>query len=413
MGKFFSDAVELGIEKVWMSYEPDEIREGFRLFLNSAKKGDADAFCFLGRCYLGEQYVEMVGFPEDENLAIDYIKESVIRGSAVGVLCAMRCGAMTPAIHQKMPFKDLKEAYDIVLAKAEAGHPFCQYVIANTYYWGDQILIQGKEKMFERFPNEKSYDKWAYPIAIDWFIKAFNNGFIFGVRNLINIYNNEEGDIPPNKFIAEQWRKTAAVYGDSAQIFNMGCIYSQQDLEKKSIHFFKILAKRDYSPALASLGFNYHNGIGVEENWQTALIYYRKAANLGLASAKSNIGIIYATGNEFIPKDYAKAVYYHQESLSEEHTFSYPILPIYYQEGWGTLVDRDYAFYLLSKAKEYVDDFNNYQEEFFYTALGNAYCFGWGTDKNIAKGKDYYKKALKLGKIHSEYIKEKLKLLNN
>ena len=42
-----------------------------------------------------------------------------------------------------MPFASLKEARDDVLSKAEAGHPFCQYMIGNTYYFGDCFEIDG------------------------------------------------------------------------------------------------------------------------------------------------------------------------------------------------------------------------------------------------------------------------------
>ena len=63
------------------------------------------------------------------------------RAAYHGMLTCLR--ELTPSARKAMPFASLKEARDDVLGKAEAGHPFCQYMIGNTYYFGDCFEIDG------------------------------------------------------------------------------------------------------------------------------------------------------------------------------------------------------------------------------------------------------------------------------
>ena len=89
----YSEKVAEAIALIWKSYDKTAMRRGYDLLTEAARTGDADAPCFLGRCHLGEEYVwSGGGFVRDERLASRYIAESVVRGSASGVLCALRTG---------------------------------------------------------------------------------------------------------------------------------------------------------------------------------------------------------------------------------------------------------------------------------------------------------------------------------
>lgn len=83
------------------------------------RASDADASCFLGRCYMGEGFVrDGAGFTVDEDEAARLIKESVLGESADGVLCVMRTGNLSPEVQENMPFDSLKEAFMIVKQRA-------------------------------------------------------------------------------------------------------------------------------------------------------------------------------------------------------------------------------------------------------------------------------------------------------
>lgn len=138
MGRFFSDKVETAIRYIYYDLGAQRGQEGFRLLQEACREGDADAYCLLARCLYGQEYTWLGhDFPVDEGAADELIYQSVMMGSALGTLIAMRCGVMNKELQEAMPLASLKAAYDIILEKAEAGDAFCQMVIGNVYYWYD------------------------------------------------------------------------------------------------------------------------------------------------------------------------------------------------------------------------------------------------------------------------------------
>ena len=53
----YSEKVAEAIVLIWKSYDKTAMRRGYDLLTEAAREGDADAYCFLGRCHLGEEYV--------------------------------------------------------------------------------------------------------------------------------------------------------------------------------------------------------------------------------------------------------------------------------------------------------------------------------------------------------------------
>ena len=156
MGRIFSDAVEQALEYIYYRDWEHRGKEGFALLEQASAGGDGDASCVLARCLSGDGYVwNGHGFPEDGPRAVKLLHQSVAQGSALGVLVALRSRTLTPSVQKKMPFASLKEAFDIVLEKAELGDAFCQYTIGNTYFWWDFQRIQDKGR--DSFPSDAAY----------------------------------------------------------------------------------------------------------------------------------------------------------------------------------------------------------------------------------------------------------------
>ena len=95
MGRFFSDKVETAIRYIYYDLGAQRGQEGFRLLQEACREGDADAYCLLARCLYGQEYTWLGhDFPVDEDAADELIYQSVMMGSALGTLIAMRCGVM-------------------------------------------------------------------------------------------------------------------------------------------------------------------------------------------------------------------------------------------------------------------------------------------------------------------------------
>ena len=147
MGRFFSDTVETALRDIYYQMWTGRGQEAFQRLEQASAAGDGDASCLLARCYCGGQYVwEGHHFPEDDRKAIQLLHKSVEQGSALGVMVALRSRELPPDLQKKMPFSSLEEAFHEVLSKAEAGEPFCQYTVGNSYFWWDFLRIQGKKR---------------------------------------------------------------------------------------------------------------------------------------------------------------------------------------------------------------------------------------------------------------------------
>jgi len=69
---------------------------------------------------------------------------------------------------------------------------------------------------------------------------------------------------------------------------------------------FRPLAEQGDADAQSYLGFMYHNGEGVLQNYKTAFKWYSLAAEQGHANAQHNLGVMYHNG-EGVLQDYVYA----------------------------------------------------------------------------------------------------------
>lgn len=407
MGKFFSDKVEEGIRKVWMTYDKKEMRQGFALLQEAADEGDADGYCFLARCYMGKLYVWQWGeLPVDDGIAARYIRESVLRGSAAGILCAMRCNALSPSVRQKMPLS-LKQAFDSVLEKAEGGHPFCQYMIGNAYYWGDMVDIEG-ETIYERFPTENDYERYAYPIAAGWYQKAFEGGYSFGFGNFRTIYEQGKGGIAPNPALVEKWQKFVADAGDASQQCDYGVELSAKGDLAGALHYFELSAAKGDVPAQYNAGFAYLAGRGTAVDKAKAYRYFQQAAEKGDPDAQFQLGNAYFDGDYF-PQDDAKAAYWLEKSAEQNCFWAYPQLARCYQNGWGVETNFPRAFWLLQQAEKQMDGYSNLFRGYVCQGLGRAYGWGRGVEEDFERAVSYLDEGSRLGSENCSRMRSSFK----
>lgn len=400
MGKFFSDKVEEGISLVWCTFIPEEMKRGMELLDAAAKEGDADAMCFLARCYMGDEYVwGGGGLPVDEELSVKWVKESVLKGSAAGVLCAMRCDELTPAVRRNMPYTTT-QARDIILEKAQAGHPFCQYMIGNTYYYGD-IIEMDKLDLEKDYPTEESYQAYAFPMAVEWFERALENGFTIAFRNLRCIYSEGEGGIAKDEEKVLHYTKLAAGKGDPEMMNNYGCLLTESGHEAEGFRWYKQSADAGEPVGCYNTGWCYEYGQGVAENQRKAFNYYMKAAKKEYATAYFKLGSFYYDGDE-VEEDNAKAAYWFQKGADEEEFWCYPKLATCYQNGWGVEQDYDEAFDLFILAEESIEEYDDDTKSLVWDGLGNAYGYGEGADEDFKLAVEYYQKAAGLDNENSQ-----------
>lgn len=389
MGKIFSDEVEQALTYIYYDMRAGRGKEGFALLERASAAGDGDASCILGRCLCGHQYVwPGHGFPEDDHRAIALLHQSVAQGSALGVLVCIRCGELTPSVEKKMPFTDLQEVFDIVLQKAQAGDPFCQYTVGNVFFWWDFLRIRGVGR--DSFPSKedfRAYIRENSPQCESWFLQSFRGGMYSAGNNLYQYYlKGDEDIIPPQPEKAEDiWRMGAELGYPNHQYIYAG------DLEKagkkaEALEWYKQSAAGGELDSWYHVGLAYEKGEIVPKDLAYAAKCYEKGLNSRIKDigCHNRLGALYYDGDG-VDVDYAKAFQLLKYAYDRENTWGVCYLGKCYFRGWGT--QQDYV-----KAREMLEqvDWNN--REAFYM-LGYIYGRGLGVPEDIKKGVEYLQKA--------------------
>lgn len=398
LGRYFSDKTERGIDFVWMQHDREKMLEGRQLLTEAAEEGDADALCFLARTYMGAQYVwQYSGLDEDDDRAEKLLRESIQRGSACGVLIAMRCGVLTLYERRSMPFASLKEAWDIVYKKAEAGHPFCQYIIGNAYFWWDIFEIEGT-KPVQKYQTMENAELAMAQLAELWFERAAAGGLESAVNNWYALYDGTNG-YPENKAQQLEIARRGAEAGFPVWMYNYGWDLDHDECYAEAHKYLQRAAGMGQASAWIILGNQYLNGNGVPEDRAAALRCYENGARSGLTDAQYMTALLYYQGKG-VPKDSAKVFYWAQRAVVEgDDKEAYVLLGHVLLRGEGTQKDEKKGLDLLLTAQKH--DAQEYEKKRRYLFsqeirgilcgdLGDVYADGIVVNQDYEKAIAYY-----------------------
>ena len=409
MGKIFSDEVEKALEYIFYKAREGKGKEGLEILKKASAAGDGDASCILARCYGGPQYIwSGHEFPEDDKLFDQYIHKSVEQGSALGVLVAMRCGEYTEEMGKKMPFANLKEVFNVVLAKAEAGDAFCQYTIGNTYFWWDFMDIE--EVNPDSFPSREAFRTYLQENILkceEWFHKALRGGIHFAVNNLRRLYlEGEEGIIAPRPELAKDLHKIGAEVGHPDAQWGYGDELKEAGKPKEALEMYRLAAEGGQLECWYNLAEAYRAGSLVPRDMKYAIECYEKSAGQKrncFAKRKSALllGFYYCDGIT-VPKDGEKAFHYLKMAADCGETDRKAWLGKCYFYGWGTV--NDYV-----QARECIENAQYTDAECRYI-LGVIYANGLGVAADIGKGVKYLKDATAFERTKEELAKYKRSL---
>jgi TPR repeat protein/uncharacterized membrane protein YhaH (DUF805 family) len=143
---------------------------------------------------------------------------------------------------------------------------------------------------------------------------------------------------------------------------------------KTAVKWYKLSAAQKYASAQFNLGTMYRNGLGVQKNNRTAVKWYRLAAKQGNASAQSNLGLMYA-GGLGVPKNYKTAVRWYKLAAEQGFALAQHNLGAMYDEGQGVPQDYKTAVKWYKLAAEQGDAGAQFN-------LGNMYNEGKSVPKN-------------------------------
>ena len=390
MGKYFSDVVDKAIEDIYYCYDGQRARAALAALQTAAAQGDGDASYIASRCLSGPNYSwKYHPYPEDDDGAEYYLRQSIRQGSAMGVLGAMRSGMLTPEMEEVMPFQNLLEAWNVVKEKADAGSPFAQNMIGNTYFWLDIVRIEGKGP--DSFPSRESFTDYLRDstlACIPWFEKAFRGGMGFAGRNLRNLYKNgEEGLVAPQPEKAKEVIQLGASLGYPEWMEEYGGeLYYIKGREKEGLDLCEAAAKKGQLSAWYYPASAYQVGRIVPKDWKYAMECCEKGLADPTATGCANVaGEMCYKGGDGVPQDYARAVQLFEIAHKNKNNWGNDMLGTCYLCGLGCQTDPVRARTLFEELKRDTDLKN--------CGLGIIYADGLGVPEDIAKGVAYLQKA--------------------
>ena len=389
MGKYFSDAVDNAIEAIYYTYDKERAAACLQSLADASNAGDGDASYILSRCTSGPQYSwKYHPFQENDEVTEQLIRKSILQGSAMGVLGAMRCGMLTPEMEEAMPFATLKEAWNAVYEKAQAGCLFAMNMIGNTYFWLDVVRIEGQGP--NDFPSKEAFGQWLRESelkCIPWFEKAFRGGMGFAGRNLYNLYNDgDDGTFPPDKAKALELAKLGAELGYPNWQEQYAILIEKEDgRAQEALDLYFAAAKQGQLNAWYNVGKAFMEGKIVPKDCPRAMECFELGLEDPNAIGCANLaGKLLYLGQDGVPQDYGRAVQLFERAHALKNTWGNDMLGSCYLFGYGCQKDPARALQLFQEV-DYSTNLLNY-------GLGTIYTQGLSVPEDIKKGVEYFQK---------------------
>lgn len=384
----FDKRVQTAVEKLWVTMDYDNGDEARRALLDAAHDGDGDAHYFLGRCYAGPCFVSpRFGFQEDVVLAERHFDKSLELGSAVGMFATMRLAGYKPKSGSFVnpPYHSLKEVWDTVESMANSGEIFCQYLIANAYYFGDAA------KFLNINPTTVPDVREAMQIEHEWTKKAIvlhenclKRGMLMGLGNLIDIFKSGDAGIPKQPERVKELIHFGARMGNGFYENKVGQEYAENKQPEKAAEYFHRAVSHGEFGALFHLGLLYTFGGDLPRDLPKAKKFFEEslAHDEYTTGCHNRLGEIYFYGGDGIEPDYTQA-YPHLLAAFDwkDCTWGSDMLGTCYLKGLGTEIDY-------KKAKKLFEIYPS--EPLSAIGLGEIYAYGLGVSADINYGMGFW-----------------------
>ena len=111
----------------------------------------------------------------------------------------------------------------------------------------------------------------------------------------------------------------------------------------------KLAAEQGVANSQLNLGLMYYTGDGVSQDYQEAMVWYRRAAEQGYAQAQTNLGVMYDNG-EGVSQDAQQAAVWYRRAAEQGEADAQYNLGLMYYNGQGVPENRVMAYALFNLA---------------------------------------------------------------
>ena len=167
----------------------------------------------------------------------------------------------------------------------------------------------------------------------------------------------------------------------AAQV-RLGNAYLDQKDYSSAMIWFRKAAEQGNASAQNNIGWLYEKGFGVQQDYAEAMTWFLKSANQRNADAENNIGWLYSKGWE-VKQDYAEAMTWYRKAAGHGSTRAQQNIGVLYEEGHG--VNQDYVE-AMTWFRKAADQGNTGAE----VNIGWLYEKGWGVKQDYAEAMKWY-----------------------
>ncbi|HEY9715101.1 MAG TPA: tetratricopeptide repeat protein [Chroococcales cyanobacterium] len=269
------------------------------------------------------------------------------------------------------------EALKMLKPLAEHGSRRAQVWLAQMYEKGEGVAKDDKE-------------------AMHWYEKACFNATAPVMVPALKDLDDSAYMRDPHAFVSDCQAK--ANQGDPHALTTLGFMYHHgkgvhQDYSK-ALELYTKAADLGHADALCHLGFMYNHGMGVKQDRAKALELYKQAAEKNCPAAFNDLGYMYVRGIA-VPANYNEAVEMFKKAAALDDPHGMLNLGWMYLEGKGVDKDPLRAARLFEKAAAYGLAAGRYN-------LGYMYQEGLGVAQDYEKGSSLYQMAYAQGYTPTE-----------
>lgn len=253
------------------------------------------------------------------------------------------------------------------------------------------IKLHEQNKVTKKILTKHMYAK-PYGEAIKPIFEMADNGNVHAQNITCWVYS-EGINVPVNHSLSAEYCYKAAAQNHPGSQMNLGIHYAEYAKPKdiaKAIHFYTLAAehREDAAWYLSNIYAKYPEPI---KDFEKAIKYKTRAANMGNTYAMMSIAQDYEHGRLGLSSDHALALKYYEMATDAGHVDAHTFLSEFYRDAEPEFRDYDK---MVSHAQKGIF-YNNHPSA--YAIMGNAYLEGQGLEKSERKAARYFSLAAKRG----------------
>lgn len=354
-----------------------DYEKAYEYLSKAAEYNNAKALFSIGYLYYNGQYVE-----ENKDTAKEYFDRALEAG--------------------------LIEAYEGLAAIAynEGNYARAEELVLEVVEKGSEpdLIALAMLDLADLYTEDKA-GMVDYAKALEWCEKAVALNYPSAYNYMGLMYHYGYG-VEKDRAEALKWYEKGAEYGNAASYNNIGNSYIYEYGVSydpyKAAENFEEAAKRQYVSAMYKLGTMYGGEtvetkgkilvstfMNFEQNFETAVYWYQKAAEAGNAKAMLQLGAMYEEGAG-VEKDYSMARTWYEAAADEGNVLAMAKVGMCYYKGIGIDVNYENGFQYLKKSADAGSCFAAYNVAVLY---GN----GQGVERDLDEALVWAQKALDMG----------------